>query len=132
MKTQPQLLLLQKTMVVTEGVAREFNPKLNIWTLSEPILKDLENIKLLTFSKLPFDKIVNSPNPKEIYLSIINEIEKTKKDFKKIKNAFGEEGLKIDENSIMEIKNDNNVGILSSKNVLIILAVIVTILLINL
>jgi len=32
----------------------------------------------------------------------------------------------------MEIKNDNNVGILSSKNVLIILAVIVTILLINL
>ena len=32
----------------------------------------------------------------------------------------------------MEIKNDNSVGILSSKNVLIILAVIVTILLINL
>ena len=29
MKTQPQLLLLQKTMVVTEGVAREFNPDLN-------------------------------------------------------------------------------------------------------
>jgi len=131
MKTQPQLLLLQKTMVVTEGVAREFNPKLNIWTLSEPILKDLENIKLLTFSKLPFDKIVNSPNPKEIYLSIINEIEKTKKDFKKIKDAFGKDGLKIDENSIMLIKKDKNAKIFSSKNVLIIIAVIFTILLIN-
>ena len=131
MKTQPQLLLLQKTMVVTEGVAREFNPKLNIWTLSEPILKDLENIKLLTFSKLPFDKIINSPNPKEIYLSIINEIEKTKKDFKKIKDAFGKDGLKIDENSIMLIKKDKNAKIFSSKNVLIIIAVIFTILLIN-
>ena len=118
-------------MVVTEGVAREFNPKLNIWTLSEPILKDLENIKLLTFSKLPFDKILNSPNPKEIYLSIINEIEKTKKDFKKIKDAFGKDGLKIDENSIMLIKKDKNAKIFSSKNILIIIAVIFTILLIN-
>ena len=132
MKTQPQLLLLQKTMVVTEGVAREFNPKLNIWSLSEPILNNLENIKLKAFSKIPFNKGKDSPSPKEIYLSIINEIEKTKKDFKKIKNAFGEEGLKIDENSIMQIKNDNNVGIFSSKYVLIILAVIATILLINL
>ena len=119
-------------MVVTEGVAREFNPKLNIWSLSEPILNNLENIKLKAFSEIPFNIGKDSPSPKEIYLSIINEIEKTKKDFKKIKNAFGEEGLKIDENSIMEIKNDNNVGILSSKYVLIILAVIVTILLINL
>ena len=132
MKTQPQLLLLQKTMVVTEGVAREFDPKLNIWSLSEPILNNLENIKLKAFSKIPFDKGKDSPSPKEIYLSIINEIEKTKKDFKKIKNAFGEEGLKIDENSIMQIKRDNNIGILSSKYVLMILVVIVTILLINL
>ena len=30
MKTQPQLLLLQKTMVVVEGVAREYDPSLNI------------------------------------------------------------------------------------------------------
>jgi ubiquinone biosynthesis protein len=132
MKTQPQLLLLQKTMVVTEGVAREFNPKLNIWSLSEPILNNLENIKLKAFSKIPFNKRKDSPSPKEIYLSIINEIEKTKKDFKKIKSAFGEEGLKIDENSIMQIKKDNNAGILSSRYVLIILAVIAIILLINL
>lgn len=36
METQPQLLLLQKTMVVVEGVARSLDPKLNIWTVSEP------------------------------------------------------------------------------------------------
>jgi ubiquinone biosynthesis protein len=39
MQTQPQLLLLQKTMVVVEGVARTLNPHLNIWTTAEPVVK---------------------------------------------------------------------------------------------
>ena len=36
MQTQPQLLLLQKTMVVVEGVARTLNPELNMWTRRSP------------------------------------------------------------------------------------------------
>jgi ubiquinone biosynthesis protein len=40
MKTRPELLLLQKTMVVVEGVARTLDPRLNIWTAAEPVLKD--------------------------------------------------------------------------------------------
>jgi ubiquinone biosynthesis protein len=39
MKTQPQLLLLQKTMVVVEGVARTLNPNLNMWVTAEPVVK---------------------------------------------------------------------------------------------
>ena len=39
MQTQPQLILLQKTMVVVEGVARMLNPKLNIWSTSEPVVR---------------------------------------------------------------------------------------------
>ena len=39
MQTQPQLLLLQKTMVVVEGVARKLNPNTNIWVTSKPILE---------------------------------------------------------------------------------------------
>ena len=38
MKTQPQLLLLQKTMVVVEGVARKLDPKFNMWTSAEPVV----------------------------------------------------------------------------------------------
>lgn len=38
MEAQPQLLLLQKTMVVTEGVARSLDPKLNIWAIAEPVV----------------------------------------------------------------------------------------------
>ena len=39
METQPQLLLLQKTMVVVEGVARKLNPNTNIWETSKPDLE---------------------------------------------------------------------------------------------
>ena len=46
MQTQIQLLLLQKTMVVVEGVARKLDPDTNIWEISRPILEDwLKKIK---------------------------------------------------------------------------------------
>ncbi len=40
MRTRTELLLLQKTMVVVEGVARSLDPRLNIWTAAEPIVKE--------------------------------------------------------------------------------------------
>ena len=40
MQTQTQLLLLQKTMVSVEGLARKLNPEANIWEISKPILED--------------------------------------------------------------------------------------------
>jgi ubiquinone biosynthesis protein len=40
MQTQPQLLMLQKTMVVVEGVARKLNPNTNIWDTSKPVLEN--------------------------------------------------------------------------------------------
>jgi len=38
METQPELLLLQKTMVVIEGVARELAEQVNIWMLARPLI----------------------------------------------------------------------------------------------
>jgi len=38
MRTRPELLLLQKTMVVVEGVARSFDPKLDMWSTAEPVV----------------------------------------------------------------------------------------------
>jgi len=38
METQPQLLLLQKTMVVIEGLARELAPEANIWEMARPLV----------------------------------------------------------------------------------------------
>jgi ubiquinone biosynthesis protein len=40
MRTRPELLLLQKTMVVVEGVARSLDPQLDMWTTSEPVVRE--------------------------------------------------------------------------------------------
>jgi ubiquinone biosynthesis protein len=40
MKTRPELILLQKTMVVVEGVARRLNPKLDMWATADPVVRD--------------------------------------------------------------------------------------------
>ena len=39
MQTQPDLLLLQKTMVVAEGVGRTLDPRVNIWQLAQPLVE---------------------------------------------------------------------------------------------
>ncbi len=54
MQTQPQLLLLQKTMVVVEGVARRLDPDANIWEISQPVLE-----KWLKETKDPISEIGN-------------------------------------------------------------------------
>ena len=54
MQTQPQLLLLQKTMVVVEGVARKLDPDANIWEISKPVLE-----KWLKEAKDPISEIGN-------------------------------------------------------------------------
>ncbi|ASY71374.1 2-polyprenylphenol 6-hydroxylase [Sinorhizobium fredii] len=38
MQTRPELVMLQKTMVVVEGVARTLNPRFNMWKASEPVV----------------------------------------------------------------------------------------------
>ena len=40
MRTRPELILLQKTLVVVEGVARSLDPKLNLWNTAEPVVRD--------------------------------------------------------------------------------------------
>lgn len=40
METRTELILLQRTMVVVEGVARSLSPNLNIWDVAKPIVGD--------------------------------------------------------------------------------------------
>jgi ubiquinone biosynthesis protein len=39
MRTRTELVLLQKTMVVAEGVARTLDPKLDIWKTCDPVVR---------------------------------------------------------------------------------------------
>ena len=40
MAVQPQLLLLQKTMLMAEGMGTKLNPNVNIWELARPLIED--------------------------------------------------------------------------------------------
>ncbi len=40
MRTRPELLLLQKTMVVVEGVARTLDPRLDMWSVADPVVRE--------------------------------------------------------------------------------------------
>jgi ubiquinone biosynthesis protein len=40
MRTRPELLLLQKTMVVVEGVARSLDRDLDMWATAEPVVRE--------------------------------------------------------------------------------------------
>lgn len=40
MEAQPQLLLLQKTMLVAEGVGRTLDPSVNMWALARPLIEE--------------------------------------------------------------------------------------------
>lgn len=65
METQPQLLLLQKTMVVVEGISKNLYPEVNVWKLLEPWIKKwaIKNIspeaKILKFIYKYFYDLIN-------------------------------------------------------------------------
>ena len=58
MATQTPLLILQKTMVVVEGVARKLYPETNIWKVSRPVLEDW--LKSIKSPKSTFDTAINT------------------------------------------------------------------------
>ena len=74
-KYSPNLIFLQKTMMMAEGVARQLNPSANMWQLSRPLTDDWmqsqANVK--TQAKQIFDEIAQilSRLPK-----LINDFEK--------------------------------------------------------
>lgn len=43
METRTELILLQRTMVVVEGVARSLDPHINIWQVARPVVTDYIN-----------------------------------------------------------------------------------------
>jgi ubiquinone biosynthesis protein len=52
METRPELILLQKSMVIVEGVARGLNPSLNLWMAAEPIAKEWMDANLGAMGRL--------------------------------------------------------------------------------
>jgi ubiquinone biosynthesis protein len=52
MQTRPELILLQKSMVIVEGVARDLDPHLNVWIAAEPVAKEWMESNLSVLGRL--------------------------------------------------------------------------------
>ena len=117
MQTQPQLLLLQKTMVVVEGVARKLNSNTNIWNTSKPVLESWlqetkDPINNLTdtlkdsaevLKRLPeFPKIMDKANQALTYLASGNIPQ----------NSNSYSALKEKEVEMKSFRNQSIIGIL--------------------
>jgi ubiquinone biosynthesis protein len=81
MQTQPQLILLQKTMVTAEGVALNLNPDINMWEVSRPVIEKWvsENLSPLAVirdtAKTTFEMLSRLP---QIIEDVEHVIHKTK------------------------------------------------------
>ncbi len=96
MEVQPQLLLLQKTMMVTEGVGRMLNPELNMWHLSRPLIEEWAHShfgitgKLKDCARQGYDIVQKLP-------AVLAHIEQF------VKNVGDERGVRLHPVSIMEL-----------------------------
>ncbi len=98
MKTRPELLLLQKTMVVVEGVARMLDPKLNIWTAAEPVVKGWMEEQIG-----PRARITDAVESVNAIAGLVAEAPKLADQARKVGAALaevGENGLHLDDSTV--------------------------------
>ena len=95
METQPQLLLLQKTMLVAEGVGRKISPKMNVWLLANPLIEDW---------------VSNNLGPEKLIMETVDEISDTLRKLPRVlsnleKNAtaFTQGGIKLHPDTIHQM-----------------------------
>ena len=106
METQPQLLLLQKTMVFAEGMARDLDSDVNFWELSKPMIEAWGKENLGVEAKI-----------KDAACEVKNTIERMGSALKIVKNlsdSVTEDGIKLHPDVIesMKRRNSNNINLL--------------------
>jgi ubiquinone biosynthesis protein len=98
MQTRPELLLLQKTMVVVEGVGRSLDPELNLWVVAEPVVK--------TWMTSQFGAEARMEAAAEGAVSVgrfVGDIPKLLGQAERVADAFSamaEEGLRLDDHTV--------------------------------
>ena len=78
-KFQAKFCLLQKSMIMAEGIARQINPKANIWQTTEPLMEEWinENMKY----DFLFEKIIEKRLISKELFEIIQKIDTILKKF---------------------------------------------------
>lgn len=95
METQPQLLLLQKTMVLAEGVGRNLAPELNMWTLAQPLIEDW-----MRTNRGPEARIVDAVAEAA---SLLERLPRLVRNLEQAAAIFTERGFRLDPESIVRL-----------------------------
>jgi ubiquinone biosynthesis protein len=120
METQPQLLLLQKSMLISEGVGRTINPEANMWFLAQPLIEDWVKENL---------------GPETIFMDTTKEIASNLKrlpgTLSNIEKNTGriERGLKLHTDTILEISTNNKFSFFGFPNLYMLIIVILILIL---
>ncbi|MBL6621619.1 MAG: 2-polyprenylphenol 6-hydroxylase [Rickettsiales bacterium] len=89
MQTQPQLLLLQKTLLLVEGVGLSLNPRLNMWKLGAPWMEEWvkNNLNYKSVSKHKYLSFQDKISEFDDFFSDVKEIIYNFKNKKRKKSA---------------------------------------------
>ena len=90
LEVQPQLILMQKALLYTEGLGREFHPELDLWKTSKPILEKWMN-KQKGFSAA-------LKNLRNNYSDIVDLLPELPGAMRKVINLLNNDQLNLDRN----------------------------------
>jgi ubiquinone biosynthesis protein len=95
MEVQPQLLLLQKNMLMAEGVSRRLNPELNIWTLAQPLIE-----QWMRENRGPEARLLSAA---EEFLHVSRRFPAVMRNLDRLVGHLSEGGLKLDPEALQVI-----------------------------
>jgi ubiquinone biosynthesis protein len=95
MEVQPELLLLQKNMLMAEGVSRRLNPTLNIWSLAQPLIE-----QWMRDNRGPEARVVQAA---EEAFHIVGRLPVVMRNLDRLVHHLSEGGLKLDPEALQVI-----------------------------
>lgn len=104
MQTRPELLLLQKTMVVVEGVARTLNARLNMWTTAEPVVRQWIEQRLGPQGRLE-DAAEGAATLGKLAAGFPEALAEAQRTAQVLSNLTGDDGIRLDRNTTDALAN---------------------------
>lgn len=102
METQPQLLLLQKTMMVAEGTGRNLSPDANMWLIARPLIEEWMRANLGPEARIK-DAAAQT-------LDAVRKIPAVVQGLEAALSQFDEQGLKLHPDTVRQLRGERQNG----------------------
>lgn len=98
METQPQLLLLQKTMLVAEGTGRRLAPDANMWVIARPLIEQWMRANLGPEARIQ--------ETAEETLDVLKRLPAIVKGLEHALSQFDEHGLRLHPDTVAQLRGN--------------------------